>query len=84
MSPQAWQCASSHSKGQHYSKVTSAPGDGKITIHTSLPVTPAVGWGQTTGLTAGPAHQEKLLREQQKESALQFGVTETLVNAWSD
>jgi len=31
----------------------------KITTHTSPAVAPAVGWGQTFGLTAYPAHQKK-------------------------
>lgn len=36
---------------------------GKITTHTSLTADPAVGFGETSDLTSGPAHQLKLLRE---------------------
>ena len=49
-------------------------GERKIITHASLIVAPAAGWGQTLGLIAGPAHQQNLLRGQQRENTLQFNV----------
>ena len=70
---------------QHYSQVTPASGrEREITTHTSQTVSLAEGWRQTAGLTAGPAHQRKLLRGQHRESTLPFGATASLANAWSD
>lgn len=44
----------------------------KITIQTSQTVAQAAGWEQTSGLTAGPMNQQKLLRVQHRKRTLQF------------
>ena len=41
---------------------------GKITTHTSPTRAPAMGWGQTSGLTADPGHIQKPFRGQHRES----------------
>ena len=56
-------------------------GEGKITTHPHPTVAPAVGWGKTSGLTAGPVYQQKLLRGQHRKSTLQFGATVSVENA---
>ena len=57
--PQAWQCASSP-EGPQNPTVNPALSRGEEKAHTSLTVAPAVGWGQTSGLNAAPAHQLQL------------------------
>jgi len=52
----------------------------KINTHNSQTQAPAVGWKQTTGLTAGHTHQQKLLRGQHREGTLQIGATSSLAN----
>ena len=59
-------------------------GEKKITTQNCQALTPVVDWRQTSGLTACPAHQKKLLRRQNRESALQFSATASLENIWSD
>ena len=49
-----------------------APGRGEDKVHTSLTVAPAVGWGQTSGLTVAPPTRTSSSR-QHRGSALQFG-----------
>ena len=49
--PQAWQCASSPDRGHTTPQWVLPLGEGKIR-YTSLTVAPAVGWGQTSRLTA--------------------------------
>ena len=44
--------------------------EGKIITHTSQTAAPVVGWKYTAGLTVGPTHQIKLLKEQHRESTL--------------
>ena len=51
--PQAWQCAS-NPDGPRHPTVNPAPRRGEEKAHTSLTVAPAVGRGQTSGLTAAP------------------------------
>lgn len=60
----AWHCANSPVRGQHHPKATPAPGRGEGNQHarTTAAVAPAVGWRQTSGLTASPTHQHELLR----------------------
>ena len=59
-------------QGPHHSTVSPAPGSGEDKVHTSLPVAPVVGWGQTSGLTVAlPTNTSYCL--QHRGSALQFG-----------
>ena len=51
-----------------------APRRGQEKAHTSLTVAPAVGWGQTSGLTAAPTTNASYSR-QHRGSALQFRTT---------
>ena len=51
-----------------------APGRGEDKVHTSLTVAPAVGWGQTSGLTAAPPTNTSY-SGQHRASALQLGTT---------
>ena len=68
---QAWQCASSPDGG-HTTPVIPAPGRGEDKVHTSLTAAPAVGWGQTSGLTAALPTNTTYSR-QHRGSALHFG-----------
>ena len=71
--PQAWQCASSP-EGPCHPTVNPTPRRGEEKVHTSLTVAPAVGWGQTSGLTAAPPTNASYSR-QHRGSALQFCTT---------
>ena len=45
------------------SKTLLPQGEGKKNTYTSSTLASAVDWGQTSGLIAGPKHQQKLLRD---------------------
>ena len=70
---QAWQCASSPD-GPRHTTVNPAPRRGEEKAHTSLTVAPAVGWGQTSGLTAAPPTNSSYT-PQHRGSALQVLTT---------
>ena len=81
--PQAWQHAALTGAGTIPNRLL-PPRRGKDNhTHQSHHRPLIVGWGQTAGLTIGPTHQQKHLREQ-GEGALQFSATVSLENAWSD
>ena len=71
--PQSWQCASSPD-GPRHPTVNPTPRRGEDKAHTSLTVAPAVGWGQTSGLTVAPPTNASYSR-QHRGSALQFCTT---------
>ena len=69
----AWQCASSPD-GPRQPTVNPAPRRGEEKAHTSLTVAPAVGWGQTSGLTVAPPTNSSYT-PQHRGSALQVRTT---------
>ena len=71
--PQAWQCTSSPG-GPRHPTVNPTPRRGEEKAHTSLTVAPAVGWGQTSGLTAALPTNASYSR-QHRGRALQFHAT---------
>lgn len=54
---QAWRGASSPDEGQCHSEMSPAPGGGEDNHTHQSQLAAVVGGGQTSGLTAGPAHQ---------------------------
>ena len=72
--PGSVQVAHSGVHGPHHSTVSPAPGRGEDKVHNSLTVAPAVGWGQTSGLTAALPTNTSYSR-QHRGSALQFSTT---------
>jgi len=60
-SAKGWQCVSSPARDKYNSKMTHAPGTGKDNHTYQSNCGPRSGIGHTSGLTAGLAHQQKLL-----------------------
>ena len=77
---QAWHCASSPDSRQYHSKVTPAVGRGEENHTYHSDSDSSSGWGQTSGLTAGPTHPQKLLKGQHWDSTLQSGMTIALTH----
>lgn len=82
MGPQMWHCANNPDRGQYQSKVTSALGRGKDNHAQQFDCSSSCGLGQTSGLTAGPTHNESHGTTQEEHFAVWCNQSSGIFQVW--